>query len=230
MNNLLHPCSEPTANSRFTAGDRIYVLTPGANVAVAPLVGNSYYYVTFSNTSAIALATTPTGANLVFVPNATSTFTANLFAVLSTIKLATANSKFQGGDRFYYGVPTGNTPVAPLTGNSYYYVTFSNTTVLTISATQSGANITLSPSYTSTEVHTITGDTATGWVDVSSVFPQVTHSGWVLRREGTGGRAGRVTYETLVASGSIGTNTTSSTGSYGAPTNLTSNATVDKYV
>lgn len=32
------------------------------------------------------------------------------------------------------------------------------------------------------------------------------HAGWVLRKEGTGGRAGRVTYETLVASGSIPTN------------------------
>lgn len=32
------------------------------------------------------------------------------------------------------------------------------------------------------------------------------HAGWVLRKEGTGLRAGRVTYETLVASGSIPTN------------------------
>lgn len=30
-----------------------------------------------------------------------------------------------------------------------------------------------------------------------------THSGWVLRKEGTGGRAGRVQYETLVAMGSM---------------------------
>ena len=32
-----------------------------------------------------------------------------------------------------------------------------------------------------------------------------THSGWVLRKEGTGLRAGRITYETLVATGSIST-------------------------
>lgn len=31
----------------------------------------------------------------------------------------------------------------------------------------------------------------------------VPHSGWVLRTEGTGGRAGRVQYEVLVASGSM---------------------------
>ena len=37
------------------------------------------------------------------------------------------------------------------------------------------------------------------------------HSGWVLRREGTGLRAGRVTYETLVATGSISTDGTDDT-------------------
>lgn len=33
----------------------------------------------------------------------------------------------------------------------------------------------------------------------------IPHSGWVLRKEGTGLRAGRVTYEVLVATGSIAT-------------------------
>jgi hypothetical protein len=37
------------------------------------------------------------------------------------------------------------------------------------------------------------------------------HSGWVLRKEGTGGRAGRVTYETLVATGSIATDNSDDT-------------------
>jgi hypothetical protein len=35
--------------------------------------------------------------------------------------------------------------------------------------------------------------------------PRIPHSGWVLRKEGTGLRAGRVTYEVLVATGSIAT-------------------------
>ena len=34
---------------------------------------------------------------------------------------------------------------------------------------------------------------------------KIPHSGWVLRKEGTGLRAGRVTYEVLVATGSIAT-------------------------
>lgn len=42
-------------------------------------------------------------------------------------------------------------------------------------------------------------------VDTSeaSATSGVTHAGWVLRTEGSGGRAGRVQYETLVAGGSI---------------------------
>lgn len=39
-------------------------------------------------------------------------------------------------------------------------------------------------------------------VQEEQASPQIPHSGWVLRKEGTGGRAGRVTYEVLVAAGS----------------------------
>ncbi len=43
--------------------------------------------------------------------------------------------------------------------------------------------------------------------DVAEVAAEsaITHAGWQVRREGTGGRAGRVQYETLVAMGSITT-------------------------
>lgn len=43
----------------------------------------------------------------------------------------------------------------------------------------------------------------------------VSHAGWVLRTEGSGGRAGRVQYETLVAMGSLG----AQTAAYGTPAN-----------
>ena len=39
--------------------------------------------------------------------------------------------------------------------------------------------------------------------------PSIPHAGWVLRKEGTGLRAGRVTYEVLVAMGSLGAQTAS---------------------
>jgi hypothetical protein len=40
--------------------------------------------------------------------------------------------------------------------------------------------------------------------NTSSEASAVTHTGWQLRTEGTGGRAGRVHYETLVAGGITG--------------------------
>ena len=44
--------------------------------------------------------------------------------------------------------------------------------------------------------------------DEDQTNPAVTHTGWVLKKEGTGGRVGRVTYETLVAGGITSENNT----------------------
>ena len=41
--------------------------------------------------------------------------------------------------------------------------------------------------------------------------PRIPHAGWVLRKEGAGGRAGRVEYEVLVATGSIATDASDDT-------------------
>lgn len=132
-----------------------------------------------------------------------------------TIVVSTANSIWQVGDRLYYSVPTGNTPIAPLTGNAYYYVSFANTSTIALSATSGGANIDIVDTRVtvSGETHTIQGDTATGRVQVGGTFKGVAHAGWVLRTEGSGGRAGRVQYETLVAMGSLG----AQTAAYGTP-------------
>ena len=124
-----------------------------------------------------------------------------------TLVVSTANSFWQVNDRLYYGVPTSNTPIAPLTGNTYYYVSFANTSTIALSATIGGANIDITDvrNGVSGETHTIRGDTATGAVTVGGAFGRgVAHAGWVLRTEGSGGRAGRVQFETLVAMGSLG--------------------------
>ena len=125
----------------------------------------------------------------------------------SSFIIASANSRWEVGDRFYYGVPTGNSSIAPLTGNTYYYVSFANTSLIKIAATRGGPNIAITDTRTTgaQEVHTFRGETATGKVTVGgSIGHGIAHAGWVLRTEGTGGRAGRVQYETLVAMGSLG--------------------------
>jgi hypothetical protein len=134
----------------------------------------------------------------------------------SSFIISSANTRWQAGDRLYYGVPTANTPIAPLTGNSYYYISFANSTVVKLSATSGGANIAITDTRVlgAAETHTITGDTATGYLIMSgSKVNGAAHAGWVLRIEGTGGRAGRVQMETLVAMGSLG----AQTAAYGTP-------------
>lgn len=151
----------------------------------------------FNQTPALSVAA-PAAINI--VANTTGFSNTN-----DTLLVATANTLFAAGDRLFYGVPSGNTPIAPLTGNTYYFVTFANTTVLKIATTRNGANIDLTDARAAaSETHTITGDTATGAVTIGGGRARgIAHAGWVVRTEGTGGRAGRVHYETLVAMSSI---------------------------
>lgn len=122
-----------------------------------------------------------------------------------TFLITSANSRFQVGDRIYYGVPAGNTALTPLTGNTYYYVQAANTTAIKLATAPGGAAINLTDARddTSPETHTVVGDTATAVAVLTErgYTKGAAHTGWVLRTVGTGGRAGRVQYETLVAMG-----------------------------
>jgi hypothetical protein len=134
----------------------------------------------------------------------------------SSFIISTANTRWQVGDRLFYGVPAANTPIAPLTGNTYFYVSFANSTVIKLATTATGSNINITDTRVlgAAETHTFQGDTATGTLEPSGAkIGGVAHAGWVLRTEGTGGRAGRVQYETLVAMGSLG----AQTAAYGTP-------------
>jgi len=137
----------------------------------------------------------------------------------SSFIISSANTRWQVGDRLYYGVPAANTPIAPLTGNTYFYVSFANSTVIKLATTATGSNIAITDTRVlgAAETHTFQGDTATGTLELSGAkIGGVAHAGWVLRTEGTGGRAGRVQYETLVAMGSLG----AQTAAYGTPANV----------
>lgn len=74
----------------------------------------------------------------------------------------------------------------------------------TVTVTANGSGYTSPPAVTIGGAGG-TGATATAVLNASEGKKGAPHAGWVLRTEGSGGRAGRVTYETLVAMGSIGT-------------------------
>lgn len=172
------------ANSTVAAG-RVTALT--ANVTVGG----------YTSIPSVTIAA-PTSINIVSNTSGFSNTT-------DVFKVSTANTLFRTGDRLYYGVPSGNTPLAPLSGNTYYYVAFSNTTSIKLATVPGGANIDITDARndTSPETHTITGDTATAVAVLTErgYTKGAAHTGWVLRTVGEGGRAGRVQYEVLVAMG-----------------------------
>lgn len=184
-----------TAGSTGTDAGRITTLT--GNATVTGIIGQ----VSLAIAAPAAINIT---ANSTSFANGTVAGASN-----SSFIISTANSRWQTGDRLYYGVPAANTPIAPLTGNTYYYISFANSTVVKLATTATGANIAITDTRVlgAAETHTFTGDTATGVLIPSGAKRHAAHAGWVLRTEGTGGRAGRVQFETLVAMGSLGAQT-----------------------
>ena len=90
-------------------------------------------------------------------------------AVANVIMIPNANATFSVNNEVFYGVPPGGTAIAPLTANTYYYVSFVNSSSLALSLTQGGANIDISDYRTdaNAEIHTIGGDVFTGYKQYS---------------------------------------------------------------
>ena len=168
------------ANSTVAVG-RVTALT--ANVTIAG----------FGSVPAVTIA----------APAARS-FNANSAVTNATdaIALTTANSFFLAGDKVTYTVATGNTALTNLTSGGTFYIKTSNTTAVTLATEPNGDTIDLTKGLTETG-HSLTGETATAVAVLTErgYTKGAAHAGWVLRTVGSGGRAGRVQYETLVAMG-----------------------------
>mgnify|MGYP003347377498 CR=1 FL=1 len=144
------------------------------------------------------------------------------------ITLGTTNTAlWANGDQATYVANSGNTVIGGLTSGTAYYVYLQNTSTVWLSATPGGAFINLSSVGTLAQAgHSLTGQTATGVATVSANGSTgITHAGWVLRTEGSGGRAGRVFFETLVAMGSLG----AQSAPYGTPA-IANNASTDDQI
>ncbi len=118
------------------------------------------------------------------------------------IALTTANSFFLAGDRVTYANAAGNTALTNLTPGGTFFIKTSNTTAVTLAASPNGDTIDLTKGLTEAG-HSLTGQTATAEAVLTGfgAIDGAAHTGWVLRTVGSGGRAGRVQYETLVAMG-----------------------------
>jgi hypothetical protein len=122
------------------------------------------------------------------------------------IVTGSTNTAFlSNGDIVTYLVQASNTAVGGLTSGSQYYVYTINSTAIALYTKAGGVNAYINLASTGTGPqanHSLTGQTAQV-VPILSGVKSGTHAGWVKRTVGTGGRAGRVTYETLVAMATI---------------------------
>lgn len=76
--------------------------------------------------------------------------TNNVLYVNNSLSYISAN------DRIKYVVPDGNTAIAGLTANTYYYISYVNTSAIAVSLTNGGSNVDItSNNTTSLEVHSV---------------------------------------------------------------------------
>lgn len=94
--------------------------------------------------------------------NTTSTYaiTANTTGFSNTsdvLFITNANTNFSVNTRIYYTVPASNTAIAGLTANTYYYVSFANTSAIALSTTAGGSNVNITDARTTNpgESHTL---------------------------------------------------------------------------
>lgn len=140
-------------------------------------------------------------AEVVTVAGGTGTSANVTIANTDASGVVTSVSLVSGQEGSYTALPTraNNSPTGGSGSGLSLDLSIGLNTV-TVSANGSG--------YTSVPTVTIggaggNGATATAVLNTSEGKKGAPHAGWVLRTEGSGGRAGRVTYETLVAMGSI---------------------------
>lgn len=148
----------------------------------------------------------------VYAPSAI-TFNGNTAVSGNSITLSSANSKFLVNDVVTLSANVTSLP-GGLTNGTSYYVVLANTTVVQLSTSAGGSAIALtkaSGDNTTAGGASLTGQTATAVAVVGGAQNKgVSHAGWVVRKVGTGNRAGRVQYETLVAMGSMSNSTDAS--------------------
>lgn len=87
---------------------------------------------------------------------------ANTYGANSTtnsISLSQASSYLSVGDKVLYTIPTGNSAIGGLISNTYYYVSYANTSAFALANTPGGTNIAITEIRTTnpSEVHQFTG-------------------------------------------------------------------------
>lgn len=134
------------ATGTFVTGERVNQTL--ANLVYYDLKVNSGAYSNTYDEIAISIDTKNEvngTTEFIYSPSNTVTFIANSTGVGNTVAnfISITNNPFSGNDYIRYYTDTGNTVISGLSNNSFYYIGFSNSTGVTLSATAGGANIAL---------------------------------------------------------------------------------------
>lgn len=195
--------------SGYTANALVTITaTNGGTSATANAIANTFGKIASVNVVSYGSGykTPPTiaiaaPANTTF--NANSAVTGGTGGGANSVIAISSAGVFKANDYVKYQTAAGNTAIGGLTSGATYVIQFANSTVIALTDSEGGSRITLTKGFTETG-HAIQGTTATAVAAVSGgKNTGIAHSGWVVRKVGTGGRAGRTQYEVLVASGSI---------------------------
>lgn len=169
--------------------------------ATATIAAGAVTAITITNTGS-SYETVPT----VTIPKARVTIPA------ASITIATDTIAFTGhglvaGDTITYNNGGGADATGLVSGTNYFVISSGLTAnAFKVSLTSGGAAVDITGQGTNAQFFVIVASvaaTATAAKGSGSTGTQVTHAGWVRRTVGTGGRAGRIQYETLVAMGSM---------------------------
>jgi hypothetical protein len=195
------------------------------NVAVAGARYLEVPAVTFSGgggSSAAATATISGGAvTAITVTNVGSSYTSTPTVVVdkprrtiptsgittATDTIAYNTHGLNAADVLVYNNGGGSSATGLTSGTTYYVISSGLTAnAFKVSATDGGSAVDITGTGNNAQYFEIqaTANQATAVADLGSGEPAAVMSpGWVLRTEGTGGRAGRIQYETLVAGRSL---------------------------
>ena len=148
------------------------------------------------------------GSNYGIAPAVTvaapSAKTFNAASAVDGANITIANHGFCKDDAVTYSENSG-TAIAELTDGGTLFIVSVDGDDIEVSATKGGSAISMTDG--SSENHTLTGETAVATATVgpgSNRGSGVAHTGWNKQSVGTGGRAGRIHYETLVAGHIVG--------------------------
>ena len=163
-----------------------------------------------------AVTVTGVGSDYQSIPAVTiaapaeKTFNAQSAVSTANDTITISSHGFATGDQLTYS-DKGGTVIAGLTDGGTFFVIRESANAFKLATSASNASSGTSVDITagSSENHGVTGVTATATAsaglgtDGDNNNSEVAHIGWVKKTVGTGGRAGRVHYETLVAASSI---------------------------